>query len=330
MTASTRYRTLFENALSGVLALQEVVCDEDGEPVDFVTLAVNPAFEEQTGLRAEPTSWDGSSVRRCPAILEPTSSSAAGAWRSPASAERGESDVRGARPAPGHPVRVVPREGQFAAIVLDVTERARGRGEAAAPHAAARGHRPGVAAGDRGGRRGPEVVLWNPGRRRHLRVAPPRGARAAAAHHPADLEAQAESLLRRLLAGSSSPASTCRACARTASASTQERLTRAHARGRGRAGQRLIIFEDVTERRAERARLARLTRLYQELSAVTEAIPEERDPDRLFEKVCGIVVAQGGFRRAWLGRKRRNGLVQVVASAGAEDAPGADGEERAR
>ena len=89
----------------------------------------------------------------------------------------------------------------------------------------------------------------------------------------------------------------------------------------------LMIFEDVTERRANVVRLARLTRLYQVLSAVTEAIPEERDPDRLFEKVCGIVVAQGGFRRAWVGRKRRNGLVQVVASAGAEDAPGADGEE---
>ena len=89
----------------------------------------------------------------------------------------------------------------------------------------------------------------------------------------------------------------------------------------------LMIFEDVTERRANVVRLARLTRLYQVLSAVTEAIPEERDPDRLFEKVCGIVVAQGGFRRAWVGRKRRNGLVQVVASAGAEDAPGTGGEE---
>ena len=82
----------------------------------------------------------------------------------------------------------------------------------------------------------------------------------------------------------------------------------------------LVIVEDVTERRANVVRLARLTRLYQVLSAVTEAIPEEREPDRLYEKVCRIVVEQGGFRLAWVGRKRRDGLVQVLASAGPEGA----------
>ena len=82
----------------------------------------------------------------------------------------------------------------------------------------------------------------------------------------------------------------------------------------------LMIVEDVTERRANVCRLARLTRLYQVLSAVTEAIPEERDPERLYEKVCRVVVEQGGFSLAWVGKKRRNGLVQVLASAGVEGA----------
>jgi signal transduction histidine kinase len=89
----------------------------------------------------------------------------------------------------------------------------------------------------------------------------------------------------------------------------------------------LLIFEDVTERRATLVRLARLTRLYQVLSSVTEAIPEEREPERLYENVCRVMVEQGGFRRAWVGRKRRNGLVQVVASAGADEAVGASDED---
>ena len=84
----------------------------------------------------------------------------------------------------------------------------------------------------------------------------------------------------------------------------------------------LMIFEDVTERRANVVRLARLTRLYQTLSAVTEVIPEEREPARLYARVCRIVVEQGGFLGVWVGGKRRNGLVNVVAAAGAEGATG--------
>ena len=80
----------------------------------------------------------------------------------------------------------------------------------------------------------------------------------------------------------------------------------------------LMILEDVTERRANVVRLARLTRLYQMLSAVTEAIPEEREPARLHARVCGIVVEQGGFVGAWVGSRRRNGLVHVVASIAAD------------
>ena len=45
-----KYRRLFEHALSGV-ALHEIVLDETGNPVDYVFLSANPAFETQTGLR---------------------------------------------------------------------------------------------------------------------------------------------------------------------------------------------------------------------------------------------------------------------------------------
>jgi len=46
------YRILFREMLDG-FALHEIICDAYGQPVDFRTLAVNPAFERITGLHAE-------------------------------------------------------------------------------------------------------------------------------------------------------------------------------------------------------------------------------------------------------------------------------------
>ncbi|MDM8535298.1 PAS domain S-box protein [Desulfobacterales bacterium HSG17] len=46
------YQTLFREMLDG-LAVHEIICDADGEPVDYRYLAVNPAFERLTGLEAE-------------------------------------------------------------------------------------------------------------------------------------------------------------------------------------------------------------------------------------------------------------------------------------
>lgn len=46
-----RYRNLFDEMMDG-FALHEVICDEEGRPIDYRFLAVNPAFEKLTGLRA--------------------------------------------------------------------------------------------------------------------------------------------------------------------------------------------------------------------------------------------------------------------------------------
>ena len=46
-----RYRGLFANMLDGC-ALHEMIWDADGEPADYRFLAVNPAFEQMTGLQA--------------------------------------------------------------------------------------------------------------------------------------------------------------------------------------------------------------------------------------------------------------------------------------
>ena len=50
--SETRYRTLFESALSG-FALLEAVPGDDGAPADFVVVAANAAFETQTGVPVE-------------------------------------------------------------------------------------------------------------------------------------------------------------------------------------------------------------------------------------------------------------------------------------
>ncbi len=47
----SEYRLLFESMLNG-FALHEIIRDEEGAPVDYRFLLVNPAFERLTGLRA--------------------------------------------------------------------------------------------------------------------------------------------------------------------------------------------------------------------------------------------------------------------------------------
>ena len=137
---------------------------------------------------------------------------------------------------------------------------------------------------------------------------------------PAESMAQADALQERLLAGEQFSGLDL-PCVRKDGARIDTSASLALIRGEGASPESvLVIIEDVTERRANVARLARLTRLYQVLSAVTEAIPEERDPERLYEKVCRIAVEQGAFRLAWVGKRRRNGAVQVLASAGVEGA----------
>ncbi len=46
-----QYQSLFEKMLNG-FALHEIICDAQGKPTDYRFLAVNPAFEQMTGLKA--------------------------------------------------------------------------------------------------------------------------------------------------------------------------------------------------------------------------------------------------------------------------------------
>ncbi|NQV32060.1 MAG: PAS domain S-box protein [Phycisphaeraceae bacterium] len=50
--AQEDYETLFREMIDG-FAVHEIICDDEGKPVDYRFLAVNPAFERMTGYKAE-------------------------------------------------------------------------------------------------------------------------------------------------------------------------------------------------------------------------------------------------------------------------------------
>jgi len=114
-----RYRSLFTEIREG-FALHEIICDDNGQPVDYRFLDINPAFEELTGLSAADAI--GKSIRQ---ILPETESY----WI----------EVYGKVALTGQPVsfenyakefdryyRVnafCPQKGQFATLFTDVTDR---------------------------------------------------------------------------------------------------------------------------------------------------------------------------------------------------------------
>lgn len=68
--------------------------------------------------------------------------------------------------------------------------------------------------------------------------------------------------------------------------------------GKGFAG--LFIMADVTERKIQEEKIARLTRIYALLSGINSAIVRIHDRQTLFEEACRIAVEHGGFEMAWI------------------------------
>jgi diguanylate cyclase (GGDEF)-like protein/PAS domain S-box-containing protein len=117
----TQYRQLFSSMSEG-FALHEIICDDNGHPVDYRFLEVNPAFEALTGIKAE-------------AVLHQTAREVLPAieqeWidRYGHVALTGEAThfVQEAE-AVGRTYEVLaysPRHGEFATVFMDITERMR-------------------------------------------------------------------------------------------------------------------------------------------------------------------------------------------------------------
>lgn len=63
----------------------------------------------------------------------------------------------------------------------------------------------------------------------------------------------------------------------------------------------LCVFHDITERKAQQERIARLTRVQAVLSGINSLIVRVRDRGELFKGACKIAVEAGKFPLAWIG-----------------------------
>ena len=61
------------------------------------------------------------------------------------------------------------------------------------------------------------------------------------------------------------------------------------------------VARDVTQKRLQQERIARLSRIQAVLSGINATILRIRDRRELFREACRIAVQQGGFRVAWIG-----------------------------
>ena len=117
--AERKYRMLFQEMMDG-FALHEILCNGNGVPVDYRFLAVNPAFERLTGLKAD--TLTGKTVLEVMPNIESSWIETYGRVAltgEPTSFENYSQEldrhfqVRAFRPAPN----------QFACIFVDITER---------------------------------------------------------------------------------------------------------------------------------------------------------------------------------------------------------------
>ena len=84
-------------------------------------------------------------------------------------------------------------------------------------------------------------------------------------------------------------------------------------------GQFATVFMDISERKRQEEKIARLTRLYEVLSRTNEAIVRIRDLELLYKEVCRIVADIGGFPLVWIGQVKELQVVPVAWSGPASD-----------
>ncbi|MFZ2208380.1 MAG: EAL domain-containing protein [Porticoccaceae bacterium] len=77
------------------------------------------------------------------------------------------------------------------------------------------------------------------------------------------------------------------------------------------------IARDISQRKADEARIVRLNWLYRVLSGINSAIVRVHDAAELFEEACRVAVEHGGFTFAWIGRlDTATHQMEPVAQAG--------------
>jgi PAS domain S-box-containing protein len=82
-------------------------------------------------------------------------------------------------------------------------------------------------------------------------------------------------------------------------------------------GTLLGMIRDVSAVRAHERELARMSRLYEALSQISQAIVRMPSREKLFDRICEVLVLHGGLRMAWIGwPDPQTGQLLPVAQAG--------------
>lgn len=94
----------------------------------------------------------------------------------------------------------------------------------------------------------------------------------------------------------------------------------AHKRTDGSVEYLSTIARDITQRKTNETRIARLSRIYSVLSGINTTIVRVRGEEQLFSDACRILVEQGKFHFAWIGKfDPASQQVTPVTQAGRED-----------
>lgn len=80
-----------------------------------------------------------------------------------------------------------------------------------------------------------------------------------------------------------------------------------------------IYARDITERKKNQDRVARLAKLYVVLSRINEIIVRGHDEAPLFRDVCHILAEEGGFPLIWIGMAKEQDVVPVASFGPATD-----------
>ncbi len=81
----------------------------------------------------------------------------------------------------------------------------------------------------------------------------------------------------------------------------------------------VVAGREITDRKLQEARIARLTELYSMLSRVNEAIVRTREREQLYGEVCAIIAKEGSFPLVWIGEVAGRELAPVASCGPAAD-----------
>ena len=307
-----RLRRLY-SAMSEGLALHQMVYDDSGKATDYRLLDVNPAFEAITGISRDKAVGQLASElygTGSPPYIDIYAKVAE-------TAEPAEFETEFAPMAKCFHISVFsPGKGMFATVFADITERKhteRRIAEQATMLASANDAIIGYDADFR-------VTFWNLSAdlMYGYSEAEAMGRASTEFLHPVYIGVTREQMVERISAEGHIEAESLRTTRDGRQLSIEAHVIALRDEQGGITGY-VSVDRDITDRKRDEARVARLARLYAVLSRVNETIVRTRDAGTLYSEVCRIVSEEGRFPLTWVGLVDGKQVVPVACSGTACD-----------